>query len=340
MGRTIGFMRIMVAAAVIAAGFPLAQPARAEVGTVRLAKQFGLASLTFVVMEHEKLYEKHLAAAGLPDTKVVWERFSGGAAMNDAMLAGALDFAAAGVVPLAILWSKTRGSALEVKGVSGLNMMPMYLISRDPAIRTVRDYTSRNRISVPAVKVSMQAIALQMAVAGAYGDADYAKLDPITVTSPGPEALVSFMAGKGEIDSVFTSAPYSELILAAPGMHTVVNSFDLAGPHDINMVYATSKFRAENPKTYKAFLAAFSEATDFINADKRRAAEIYLKLNKEPVTLQQIQAILENPQVTSSMTPKGVMKFTDFASRIGTLKVRLKSWKDLFFPEVADLPGN
>jgi NitT/TauT family transport system substrate-binding protein len=340
MGRTIGLLRVAAAAAAFLAGTVVNQPVMAETGTVRLAKQFGLASLTFMVMEHEKLYEKHLVSAGLPDTKVSWERFSGGAAMNDAILAGALDFAAAGVVPLSVLWSKTRGSALEVKGVTGLNMMPMYLISRDPAIKSVRDYTARNRISVPAVKVSMQAIALQMAAAQAYGDNSYAKLDAWTVTSPGPEAMVSFMAGKGEIDSVFTSAPYAQMLLAAPGMHTVINSFDLAGPHDINMVYTTSKFRTDNPKTYAAFLDAFQEATDFINADKRRAAGIYLKLNREPVTVDQMQAILEDPQVASTMTPQGVMKFTNFAYKIGTLKVRLKSWKEMFFPEIANLPGN
>ncbi len=340
MKRVSHMLRIAAAAATILVGSATGRAALAETDTVRLAKQFGLASLTFMVMEHDKIYEKHLAAAGLPNTKVLWAHFSGGAAMNDALLAGALDFAAAGAVPLAVLWSKTRGTPMEVKGVCGLSAMPMYLVSRDPAVRTVRDYTEKNRISVPAIKVSMQAIALQMAAAQAWGDDNFAKLDPLTVTSPGPEAMAAFTAGKGEIDSIFSIAPYIQMLLAAPGVHTVINSFDLTGPHDVNMVYTTAKFRSENPKTYAAFLSAFREATDNVNADKRRAAEIYLEINHDHLSVDQVTAILNDPQVTSSMTPLGVMKFTDFAYKTGTLKVKLNSWKDLFFPEIADQPGN
>ncbi len=139
-----------------------AMPARAETSQVRLAKQVGLGSLTLLVMEHEKLLEKQLRTAGLPDTKVSWSLFSSGAVMNDGLLSGNLDFATAGAIPLAVLWSKTAGTAMEVKGVCGVNAMPMLLDTRNPDIKSVSDFTPKSKIALPAIKVSIQAVVLQM----------------------------------------------------------------------------------------------------------------------------------------------------------------------------------
>jgi NitT/TauT family transport system substrate-binding protein len=40
------------------------------------------------------------------------------------------------------------------------------------------------------------------------------------------------------------------------------------------------------------------------------------------------------------MAPQNAMKFAAFMASVGTLKEAPKSWKDLFFPEVHDLPGS
>ena len=58
----------------------------------------------------------------------------------------------------------------------------------------------------------------------------------------------------------------------------MLNSYDvMGGPNTFLMVWSTKKFRDENPKAYKAVVDALKEATDAINADKKRAAEIYVK---------------------------------------------------------------
>ncbi|MFO1168238.1 MAG: ABC transporter substrate-binding protein [Rhodoblastus sp.] len=315
--------------------------ARAETKQVRLAKQVGLASLTLLVMEHEKLLEKHLAAAGLNDSKVDWNSFGSGVLMNDGLLSGTLDFAAGGAIPLAVLWSKTVGTAQEVRAVCGLNAIPMYLNTRTQGIKSVRDIPATSRIALPAIKVSIQAVALQMAVAKEFGEENYAKLDSQTVSMNGAVSFVALTSGAGEVDIRYGSAPYAQLELRKPGIYTIVNSYDtLGGPHNINLIYTTKKFRDENPKTYAAFISAFREATDLVNSDKRKAAEIYLKLSPEKVTVDEMVEILRDPQVISSLAPMGVTKFVDFAYRTGTIKKKPDSWKDLFFPEAHALPGN
>ena len=329
---------LLVCLALSASGASLA---RAETKHVRLAKQVGLASLTLLVMEHEKLLEKHLAAAGLPDSEVNWNSFGSGVLMNDGLLSGTLDFAAGGAIPLAVLWSKTVGTSNEVRGVSGLNAIPMYLNTRNPDIRSLRDITPASRIALPAIKVSIQAVALQMAVAKEWGEENYAKLDPQTVSMNGAVSYIALTSGAGEVDTRFGTAPYAQMELKKPGIHTILNSYDtLGGPHNINLIYTTKKFRDGNPKTYAAFLSAFKEATELVNSDRRKAAEIYLKLSPEKVSVDELVEILRDPQFISTLAPMGVTKFVDFAFRTGTIKKKPESWKDLFFPEAQALPGS
>lgn len=313
----------------------------AETREVRLMKQVGIASLALAVMEHEKLYEKHLAAAGLTETKVAWTRLVGGNVVNDAILSGNLDFAVAGIVPLSVIWAKTRGTSNEVKGVVGLNSIPIYFNTRNAGMQSLNDIKETDRIAVPAVKVSIQAIILQMAAAKAWGEKQAQRLDTQTVTLSGNDAYVALTSGQGEITCTMATAPFAQLQLAKPGIHTVFTSYDvLGGPHNLNVIYTTAKFREENPKSYAAFIAAFKEATDLVNSDKRRAAETYLKVVQEPISVEALTEILQDPKVISSLAPRGVGAITDFIHKTGLIKVKPQGWKDLFFPEAHDLPGN
>jgi NitT/TauT family transport system substrate-binding protein len=38
--------------------------------------------------------------------------------------------------------------------------------------------------------------------------------------------------------------------------------------------------------------------------------------------------------------PKNMMAYCTFMHRVGALSVQPASWKDLFFPELANLPGS
>ena len=47
---------------------------------------------------------------------------------------------------------------MNVRGVVAMNRQPAYLTTRNPNIKSVRDFTDNDRIALPAVKVSVQAI--------------------------------------------------------------------------------------------------------------------------------------------------------------------------------------
>jgi NitT/TauT family transport system substrate-binding protein len=326
----------LTAASLLALG---AAPAKAEVGEVTIAKQYGLLFLPLIIMEQNRMMEKQAEALGVPNLKVNWQRMTGGNVMNDALLSGSLDFASGGVPPFIILWSKTQGN-LDVRAVAAMDSLPIYLNTRDPKVKSIKDFGEQNRIAMPAAGVSIQAIMLQMAAAKEWGIDQARRLDKNGVTLAHPEAMTAMLSNMGAIDSHFASPPYNFQELTKPGITKVLDSFDVLGPATCEVVWTTTKFRRENPKVYQAFMAAFQESIDFINKNKQQAAEIYVKSTQGKETLEDTMAILNHPHTEYTTTPKNMMKYATFMKEIGLVKTAPSIWKDLFFPEVHALPGS
>src|SRR4029077_10022867 len=109
--------------------------------------------------------EKHAAALGIPNAKVSWFKFNGPTAVNEALISGNVDIGSGGVPGLLVLWSRTKGTPQEVRGISALSSQPFLLNTKDPNIKSIKDFKDSDRIALPAVKSSVQALTLQMAAA-------------------------------------------------------------------------------------------------------------------------------------------------------------------------------
>lgn len=312
----------------------------AEAKEVRIAQQFGVNYLPLIIMKRYDLIAKAAEKAGLGPIKTTWTRFGAGNVMNEALLSGNLDFASGGVGPLLKIWDKSKGG-LNVKGVASLGSMPLYLNTTNPGIRTVRDFTKKDKIALPAVRVSIQAIVLQMAAARAFGEANYARLDDITVSMKHPDALAAMLSGETEINAHFANSPFQEQELQNPGVHRILSSYDvLGGPTTLNSLYTTSRFRDENPGLYGAVLAALKEAMQIINQDKKAAARVYLEEERSKLSQDFVYKILADPDFVVTSTPQGIMKYADFMHEVGSIKNRPSSWKDVYFPEIHHEPGS
>lgn len=316
-----------------------APPAGAEVSEVRLAQQFGIGYLPLTVMREHKLLEKHAEKAGLKVT-TAWNRFSSGAAMNEALISGNLEFASGGVGPLVVIWARTKGN-LNVKGVAAINSMPLYLTTNNPKVTSLRDFADSDRIALPAVKVSIQAVTLQMAAEKVFGEGKHDTLDRLTVSMSHPDATAALLSGRSEITANFSSPPFMFQQLADQRVKRVLSSYDvLGGPSTFNTIWTTSAFRDANPKTYKAFVAALDEAMAWIKADTRRAAALYVDAEKSKLALDFIEQMVANPEISFTTAPRNVMKYADFMHRIGSIKTRPADWKELFFEEIHGVPGS
>src|SRR5688572_24492012 len=316
--------RLAIASALL---IGLAAPeARAEADKVRVAKQFGLAYMQYMVMEDQKLIEKHAKAAGL-DITTEWATFRSSDVMNDALISGSIDFVSLGIPGLITIWSKTKGN-IGVKAAAGLNVSPLMLLVRDPSIKSLKDFKDNHRIAMPAVKVSMQAIMLQMAAAKEFGDAKFNALDHLTVSMAHPDATAAMLGGQSEIVANWSSAPFQYRQMKNPNIKKIMTSTDLfTEPLSFNVIATTSKFRSENPKLYAAFRAALKEATDFINADKKRAAQIYLNVTKDKMPIDELVEILADPAIQYTTKVGGINAFVSFMAKTGTLKNPPADWK-------------
>jgi len=329
--------------AILAAGVALAaaKVARAESGQVRLSHGYGILYLPLMVMRDRKLLEGQMAKAGLPKPEVTWQLLDGGNVINDAMLAGALDIAGTGSPGFITLWAKARDiPRAAVIGVCGLSTCALSLNTNRPNLRSLADFTPNDKIALPGIKTSLAAVVLQMLVAQRFGQADYAKLDPMTVGLPHPEAYAALMSGKTEIAAHFASPPFSILELADPRIHRVIAASEVLGQSTLDVIFAPKRFVDANPATMTAFLAAIDEANALIADDPAAAAQSYIRLASAKMTEVDVLQMVRDPDTKFSATPNGVTRYAEFMHQVGSVKVKPERWSDLFMPALASRAGS
>jgi len=317
----------------------LAIPGPAGAETVRIARQFGISYLPLVLMQDAKLLEQEGRARGL-DLDVEWITFTGGPPINDALISGSIDLAAGGVGPMLTLWGRTRGN-LRVKGVAALCSMPIWLNTSNPAVRSIADFTERDRIALPGVKVSIQAVVLQTAALRAFGPGQQNRLDPLTVSMGHPDGQAALLGGRTEITAHFTAAPYMYAEADAPQVHRVLDSYDvLGGPHTFNLVWATTRYHDGHPAVIAAFTAALDRALASIRDNPLEAAAVWVRSERARLSPAEAAAMIGRPENEWTKTPRRMMEFAAFMHATGGLVQRPEGWRDLFFPAAHALDGS
>jgi NitT/TauT family transport system substrate-binding protein len=313
--------------------------ARAEVSEIRITKQPGIIYLAPIVMEQQKLIEREAAKLGMPELKTRWITFGGGGAATDALLSGNVDIVTTGASNMLLLWDRTHG---QVKGLAGSSATPMWLLSSRPEVKSLRDLQPTDKIAVPTVKISSQAIVLQIAARKLFGDDQFDHFDQMTVTLGHPDAQAALTGGKGGgLTGHFSGAPYQAAEADAPGLHVVTTSDEiLGGPYSNAVYFAATKFHDTNPTVIKAFMAAAKAASDYIGAHPREACELYLAATGEKTPVDVLLQQIGDPKRNFSIAPFGMMRVASHMADIKVLKTRPASWTEFFFPEAADLPGN
>lgn len=313
----------------------------AEMSEIKIAQQYAASFLPLMIMERDGLVEKHAKALGIPDLKANWVKLGGPSVLNDGVISGAIQFIAVGPPSLITLWDKTKGN-VQVKGVCAIATYPLYLNVRNPNVKSISDFSDKDKIALTSIKVSMQAVLLQMEAARLYGDANYTKFDPLTVSMSNPDGLLALINGSGGVDAHFTTSPFHEQEIKVPGVRTLTTNYKiLGGPATALLVATSTKFRDENPKSYRAFYDALSEAIATINNDKRAAAKAFLEQTKDTKnSVDDVYAMISAPDYVFTQTPQKIGLVANFMHKIGSIKAKPVSWKDMFFPEVQGMPGD
>ena len=329
---------LMSAAGAAAVSAPFIRRAHAEASEVNIAQQFGLLYIQQDIMQREKLIEKQAAKLGLPNLKANFVRLAGTGPVTDALLAGSLQFACGGSPGALLLWDRTRGG---IKMCFGINASNQKLVTVRPDLKAIKDLQPTDRIALPAVKTSPQAIYLQMAAVKAFGKSEWAKFDSLTIARAHPDSMAQ-MLSKSEINCHWTSTPFQERELANPLVHEVADAFSIMDAKSVtpSVVYGASAFRDANPTAWKAVMAAFAEATDFIVKNPTQAAELYLANSGDKDTVANTVAAMKTPGNEFTLQPRGVQKMADFMSMTGLMKKKPDNFTDAFFPEAKEFGGD
>ncbi len=332
-------MRFSKATIAVCVVLAVSTMARAEVSEITIAQQYGVSFLPLMVMEKQTLVEKHAAKAGLTGVTVKWTKVAGPSVMNDGLISGALHFAAQGAPSLITLWDKTHG---QIKAAAAMTTYPLYLVTRDPGVKKLSDFSDKDKIAVPSVKISTQAIMLQMASAKEFGEKNYTKLDPLTISLSHPDATLAFVGNTAGVNTHFSTSPFYETEIKVPGAHLITTSYEILGGPATALVLTTSaKFRDANPKAYKAVYDALSEAIATINNDKAAAAKLYLEAAHDTKnSVADILAMIGDKDYKFTLKSDKVLATAQFMAKIGSIKQSPAEIGELFFPENAAQKGD
>jgi len=307
---------------------------------ISVSRQPGILYMPTHIIEKHKLIEKHAAALGVRDASVKWLSFSNGGAQQDALISGGVDIINTGTGQLLLLWDRTKGG---VKGIVASSHQPLLFLTRDDHIQSLKDLRQGDKIAVPTVRVSTQAILLQMAAAQMFGADKWNQFDAFTVQMGHPDALIAMNNATHEVRSHFAAPPFQHYELKkVPGIRVVTTSADIiGGPLSQGQFFTTTKFADANPKIIQAVRAAAEEAKSFIETRTADAVAIYKDITGDRTADADLLDLLAQPGMMQwELYPQGTMKFAAHLHAIGSLKTKPNSWKDYYLPIAHDLPGN
>jgi sulfonate transport system substrate-binding protein len=319
----------------VAGGATLAAPglikAEAPLG-VRFVEQRGLLYIPVDLMVSGGILQQEASKLGLGRIEATATALRGPGPVLDALLSGAADYGTAALPSLLTVWEKTRGSANEMKAVGTVSNGAMTRYTINPNLKTLADFGAQNRIAVPTVRLSFNAMMLQMAAEELWGDPH--RLDHLTVALGHPDAVTALSAGYGKatITAHIAVQPFTDRGLKLPGAHIVTDSRKVfGGPLTQITLLAGKATKDKNPLLFQAVANALEAAIASAKSDKRAAAALWKEVQKAPESIEDLLAQLNDPGFEFTSRPQRIAHSTAFLHRIGTLKTKVGDWKEPFW---------
>jgi NitT/TauT family transport system substrate-binding protein len=327
-----GGVSVIAAPAIVAAQTPL---------TVSFVQQRGLLYLPVDMMVTGGVLQEEATKLGLGKVEASARTLSGPAPVIDALLSGSADYGAAALPSVMTLWDKTHGTPNEVKAVGTMSNGAMVLYTINPNVKTIADFTEKDRIAVPSVRISFNAMMLEMAAEKLWNDPH--RLDHLTVGLGHADAVAALSAGYGSatVTAHIGVQPFTERGLKLPGAHVVADSREVfGGPLTQVCLLATKQTRDKNPTLFKAVGNALEQSIKACSADKHAAAVLWKKAQNASESVDDLVALLSDPGFEFTSQPHRIAYFAAFLNRIGSLKSKVTDWKELFWETAYDQKGD
>jgi NitT/TauT family transport system substrate-binding protein len=308
---------------------------------VRFVQQRGLLYLPVDMMVTGGVLQQEATKLGLGKVDATATTLSGPAPVVDALLSGSADYGAAALPSLLTLWDKTHGTPNEVRAVGTMSNGAMVLYTINPNVKTIADFTEQDRIAVPSVRISFNAMMLEMAAEKLWNDPH--RLDHLTVGLGHADAVAALSAGYGSatVTAHIAVQPFTDRGLKLPGAHVVADSREVfGGPLTQVTLLATKPTKDKDPTLFKAVGNALEQSIKLCSADKRAAAVLWKKAQNASESVDELFALLSDPGFEFTSQSHRIATFAAFLNRIGTMKSKVGDWKELFWETAYDQQGD
>ena len=285
-----------------------------------IAYQPGLGYAQLLIIKQEGWLEEDL-----PETEIAWEQLSSGSAVREGMLAGDIQVGSGGTGPFLVGYS----AGVDWKVLSPLNEMDLWLMVADEQIQDLGDFGDGS-IATPASD-SMQAVILRKGAQEQLGDS--AALDDNIVALTHPEGLPALVSG--QISGHLTSPPF-QFPAQDEGARPILKSFDLFGPHTFINVFVLQDYHDDNPEAMEALYSNIQEATELIESDPDRAAEILSEESGGETSAEEFRRFMTEEGVAYTTQPNGFIEFAEFMQQIGLIDEVPASQEDLVFDNLKE----
>src|SRR6201996_2869977 len=322
---------VTIAGGVGLSGSPAIVSAQAPL-TVSFVQQRGLLYLPVDMMVAGGVLQQEATKLGLGKVEASARTLSGPSAVTDALLSGSANYGAAALPSLLTLWDKTHGTPNEVRAVGTMSNGAMVLYTINPNVKTIADFTEQDRIAVPSIRISFNAMMLEMAAEKLWNDPH--RLDHLTVGLGHADAVAALSAGYGSANGTAHIAvqPFTDRGLKLPGAHVVTDSREIfGGPLTQVSLLATKQTCDKNPTLFKAVGNALEASIKMCMADKPAGAVLWKKAQNASESIEELQALLDDPGFEFTSQPHRIAYFAAFLKRVGGMKADVGNWKDLFW---------
>ncbi len=322
---------VLVAAMLVA--FTAAAPAAEQAlpSKLTIAYQPGLGYAPLILMKELRTIERRY-----PGTSVEWKVLASGTPITQGVITGDIHIGAVGTGPMLVGWAR----GVNWKIIAPLNLGDLWLMAKDPNIRTVADLRGK-RIATPT-NTSIQAVMLRKMAQAKLGDSKAFDSGLIALDHPdGMQALLT-----NQIDAHFTSPPF-QFQEKVRGAHVVGRSYNYFGAHSFLVTVMQQKFYDENTEFARFFYNQIVAMHNLIKANPTRVAKLLEKDAGGQATWRQFKQWLaaKTPgskvrALTWTTRPLGLMRTASFMNKTGQLSKVPGSWRELVFPPVYPTKGS
>jgi len=329
---------LAASASVLAA--PVVLRAQAPLKVV-FAQQRGLLYLPIDMMVSGGVLQQVATRHGLGQIDASVITLGGPGPVNDAILSGAADYGTVALPSLLTLWEKTHATANPVKALGTVSNGAMTFYTINPNVKSIADFTDQDKIAVPTVRISFNAMMLQMMAEKQWGDPH--RLDHLTVGLGHPDAVTALSPGYGKaiITAHIAVQPFTTRGLKLPGAHILADSRQVfGGPLTQITLIATRQTKERNPALFAVVAEALEQSIKVANADKKAAAALWKNAQKASENIEDLITLLDDPGFEFTSQPHRIAFFAAFLNRTGSMKTKLGDWKDLFWETAHNQAGD